>query len=183
LKIKGQHNLQNALAALALGYAGGLPLTSMIATLRDFEGLRHRTQFVAKIDGVSWFNDSKATNVGAAVAALQGLPGKHVLIAGGEGKGADFSELDPAIKQHCRALVLLGRDAALIEAAINTDLPVKRVVDMRAAVVAARSLTEQGDNVLLAPACASFAMFESFEHRGDVFIAEVKRLAEQVTPS
>ena len=180
LKIKGQHNLQNALAALALGYAAGLSLESMVDTLRDFEGLPHRTQFVASIEGVDWFNDSKATNVGAAVAALRGLPGKHVLIAGGEGKGADFSELDEAVKQHCRAVVLMGRDAALIEAAITVDVPVKRVVDMHAAVLSAYSLAQSGDNVLLAPACASFDMFDNFEHRGDVFVSEVKQLADQV---
>lgn len=179
LKIKGAHNLQNALAALALGQAIGLSMDSMIAVLAEFAGLPHRMQFVAEMDGVNWVNDSKATNVGAAVAALAGLPGKHVLIAGGEGKDANFSELAGAIKQHCRAVVLLGRDAAQIAAIVDNAIPVKSVNSMRAAVQAARSLAQAGDNVLLAPACASFDMFDSFEHRGNVFIDEVEKLANQ----
>ncbi len=183
LKIKGLHNLQNALAALALGYAVGLPLDNMVKTLSEFKGLPHRTQFVAEIEGVSWFNDSKATNVGATIAALTGLSGKHVLIAGGEGKGADFSELTEVIKRHCRGVVLMGRDAALIEAAVPAGMPLKRVSDMRGAVLAAQALALRGDNVLLAPACASFDMFDNFEHRGDVFIESVEILASQVSMS
>lgn len=181
LKIKGRHNLQNALAALSLGYAIGLPLESMVKTLAEFTGLRHRTQFVAEIERVDWFNDSKATNVGATVAALTGLSGKHVLIAGGEAKGADFSELTDVILQHCRGVVLLGRDAQMIEAVVPDSIPVKRVSDMRGAVLAAQSLAQAGDNVLLAPACASFDMFNNFEHRGDVFIQEVEALASEVS--
>ena len=176
LKIKGFHNLQNALAALALGYATGLPLDSMLQTLKEFNGLKYRTQFVAEIDGVSWINDSKATNVGATVAALKGLPGKHILIAGGIAKGADFSELTAVVEQHCRAVVLMGKDADKIKSVLPDDIAVKMVADMPAAVQAARSLAKTGDNVLLAPACASFDMFEGFEHRGDVFIQEVEKL-------
>jgi len=176
LKIKGQHNLQNALAALALGFAIGLPMNDMLAALRKFKGLPHRAQFVAQINGVNWVNDSKATNVGATIAALLGLPGKHVLIAGGVGKGADFSVLSDAVKNHCRAVVLFGEDAELIQSVLPQMIPVKRVLDMRAAVAAAEALAQSGDNVLLAPACASFDMFENFEQRGDAFIKEVEAL-------
>ncbi len=181
LKIKGSHNLQNALAALALGHAIGLPLENMLDTLKEFKGLPHRTQFVAEIESVNWINDSKATNVGAAKAALVGLPGKHVLIAGGDAKGADFSELTDVIEQHCRAVVLLGKDAAMIEAVLPEAMPVVTVVDMQAAVIAAQSLAKTGDNVLLAPACASFDMFDNFEHRGDVFIQSVEALLSEVS--
>ena len=177
LKIKGRHNLQNALAALALGYAIGLPLDNMLKTLAEFKGLPHRTQFVAEINGVNWINDSKATNVGATVAALLGLPGKHVLIAGGEGKGADFSALHDVVKQHCRGVILMGKDAAMIKAVLPENMPVELVSDMRAAVVAAQSMAHAGDNVLLAPACASFDMFDNFEHRGNVFIKLVEALS------
>jgi len=176
LKIKGRHNLQNALAALALGFAVGLPMADMIAALKQFKGLPHRAQFVAQINGVNWINDSKATNVGATIAALVGLPGKHVLIAGGIGKGADFSELTDVVKEHCRAVVLLGEDAEKIQAIMPEGMPVKRVTDMRAAVVAAEALAQAGDNVLLAPACASFDMYENFEQRGDTFIQAVEAL-------
>ncbi len=181
LKIKGSHNLQNALAALALGHAIGLPFTSMVETLKEFKGLRHRTQFVAEIDGVNWINDSKATNVGAAIAALIGLPGTHVLIAGGEAKGADFSQLAEVIKEHCRAVVLMGKDAENIRAVLPDFIPVEMVTDMQAAVLAAQSLAIPGDNVLLAPACASFDMFENFEQRGDVFIQAVETLVSEVS--
>ena len=179
LKIKGSHNLQNALAALALGHAVGLPFDSMLNALKAFKGLPHRAQFVAEINGVNWINDSKATNVGAAIAALEGLPGKHVLIAGGEAKGADFSELADVIKQHCRAVVLMGKDAAAIKAVLPDTFAVESVNDMQSAVLAARSLAKPGDNVLLAPACASFDMFENFEHRGNVFIQSVEKLVSE----
>jgi UDP-N-acetylmuramoylalanine--D-glutamate ligase len=176
LKIKGVHNLQNALAALALGFAIGLPMSDMLDALKEFKGLRHRTQFVAQINGVNWINDSKATNVGAAIAALVGLPGKHVLIAGGIAKGADFSALTDVVKQHCRAVVLLGKDAGVIQSVMPEGVVVERVADMPSAVAAAQTLAQPGDNVLLAPACASFDMFENFEQRGDVFIGSVEAL-------
>ncbi len=181
LKIKGSHNLQNALAALALGYAMELPLDSMLKTLREFKGLAHRTQFVAEIKGISWINDSKATNVGATVAALTGLPGKHILIAGGEAKGADFTELTDVVKQHCRAVVLMGKDAAMIKAVMPENVPVVIVTDMQAATQTAQSLAKKGDNVLLAPACASFDMFDNFEHRGEIFIQSVHALLSEVS--
>jgi len=176
LKIKGRHNLQNALAALALGHAIGLPMGAMLDTLREFSGLKHRAQLVAQIDGVSWINDSKATNVGAAVAALVGMPGKHVLIAGGIAKGADFSALTDVVREHCRAVILLGEDADKIQSVMPEGVEVKQVIDMQSAVIAAAALAQPGDNVLLAPACASFDMFDNFEHRGDVFIQSVEAL-------
>ena len=176
LKIKGQHNLQNALAALALGFAIALPMEDMLAALKQFKGLPHRAQFVAQINAVNWINDSKATNVGATIAALLGLPGKHVLIAGGLAKGADFSELTDVVKKHCRAVVLFGKDAEQIQAVLPESVAVKRVLDMRAAVAAAEALAQSGDNVLLAPACASFDMFENFEQRGEAFIQAVEAL-------
>ena len=183
LGVKGVHNIQNALAALALGYAVGLPMGSMLNTLKEFRGLPHRTQFVARLNGVDWINDSKATNVGATIAALTGLPGKHVLIAGGDAKGADFSELTDILEQHCRAVVLMGKDAEKIAAVVPDGLPVEMVEDMQAAVLAAQKIALSGDDVLLAPACASFDMFNDFEHRGDVFVAAVENLQNKVSPS
>jgi len=180
LKIKGSHNLQNALAALALGKVVGLPLDSMLATLKEFKGLPHRTQFVAEIKGVSWINDSKATNVGSAIAALVGLPGKHVLIAGGDAKDADFTELAAIVKQHCRAVVLMGKDALRIKAVLPENTQLEIVSTMSAAVVAAQSLAQAGDTVLLAPACASLDMFDNFEQRGDAFITAVEALMPEV---
>ena len=176
LKIKGMHNLQNALAALALGYVAGLTLESMVSSLREFMGLPHRTQFIAEINGVNWINDSKATNVGATIAALTGLSGKHVLIAGGVAKGADFSELRDAVAKHCRAVILFGQDAEQIKSVLTEGVEVQVVADMQSAVTSAQSLARPGDNVLLAPACASFDMFDNFEHRGDVFIKLVEAL-------
>ena len=176
LKIKGMHNLQNALAALALGYAIGLSMDDMLHALKEFTGLKHRSQLVSQMNGVNWINDSKATNVGATVAALVGLPGKHVLIAGGIAKGADFSELTDVVRKHCRAVILLGKDAEKIQSVLPESVEIKRVIDMQAAVIAAEALAQPGDNVLLAPACASFDMFENFEHRGDVFIQSVEAL-------
>jgi len=190
INLRGRHNLQNALASLAMGTAIGLPLDIMLETLKTFSGLPHRTQWVTQINGVQWFNDSKATNAGAAIAAIKGLPGRHVLIAGGEAKGADFSGLASVIIEYCNAVILLGRDAGKlarnIELALATEnkrtgktltLPVKRVNDMQTAVLTAYELAENGDNVLLAPACASFDMFDNFEHRGNVYMQFVRALA------
>ncbi|HHO59741.1 MAG TPA: UDP-N-acetylmuramoyl-L-alanine--D-glutamate ligase [Thiotrichales bacterium] len=191
IRLKGAHNLQNALAALALGMAVELPIPAMLATLKTFTGLPHRTQWVAELNGVNWINDSKATNVGAAIAAIQGLPGKQVLIAGGEAKDADFSALAEVVKKHCRAVILIGKDAAVIEQAIQravqqagklsssaVELPIKRVLDMTAAVHAAAEVAQPNDNILLAPACASFDMFDSFEHRGEVYMQAVRQYCE-----
>jgi len=180
LKIPGRHNIANALAALALGRALDLPLPAMLEALRNFRGLAHRTQFVTEHAQVRWYNDSKGTNVGACVAALSGLASggdeRTVLIAGGEAKGADFSELRPVVKKTARAVVLLGRDAALIEQALGGVVPVVHAADMAAAVARAAELALPGDRVLLSPACASFDMYRSYEHRGEVFMDAVGRL-------
>ncbi len=172
LKIKGQHNAANALAALALGQYLNLDIGAMLDTLREFTGLPHRTQWVAQHNAVAWYNDSKATNVGATLAAIQGLPGQHVLIAGGEGKGADFSALRE-LASRLRAVVLIGRDAKIIAAALGDSVTHMYATDMRQAVQLSADLAKPGDNVLLSPACASFDMFNNFEHRGDVFMHEV----------
>lgn len=176
LKIRGQHNFANALAALALGSGIGLPMEAMLDALKEFPGLEHRTQWVAEINGVSWFNDSKGTNVGATLAAIEGLPGKHVLIAGGQGKGADFSPLREIAAQRLRAVVLLGEDAEKIALALHGVVPVEFAADMEQAVRLADGLAQQGDNVLLSPACASFDMFNGFAHRGEVFMKAVREL-------
>ena len=181
LKIKGAHNISNALAALAMGYAIGLDEAAMLRTLTEFEGLPHRCQWVADVEGVAFINDSKGTNVGATVAAIDGLganlPGKIVLIAGGDGKGADFSPLAEPIGRFCKAVVLIGKDAGLLEQALNVadaDYSITQVGDLASAVKTARSLAVAGDAVLLSPACASLDMFTSYEHRGELFIERVK---------
>jgi len=176
LKIRGQHNYANALAALALGSSIGLPVQAMIDALKEFPGLEHRTQWVAQINDVNWFNDSKGTNVGATLAAIDGLPGKHVLIAGGQGKGADFLPLRNIAKQRLRAVILIGEDAEKIAQAIDQLVPVRFAEDMHEAVHLAADLAQQGDNVLLSPACASFDMFQGFAHRGEVFMKAVEEL-------
>jgi len=175
LRIKGMHNVANALAALALGEAIGLPMTAMLDTLRCFAGLPHRTQWVATHDGVEWYNDSKGTNVGATLAALKGMPGKVVLIAGGQGKGQDFTPLRAAAADKARAVILLGQDAAIIEHALGDAVPVVQVTSMEEAVEQAARLARSGDAVLLSPACASFDMFKGYEHRGDAFSTAVRR--------
>jgi UDP-N-acetylmuramoylalanine--D-glutamate ligase len=178
LRIAGRHNLANALAALALGEAAGLPREAMLETLRVFPGLPHRCQFVAELDGVRYYNDSKGTNVGSTLAALAGMPGdKVVLIAGGEGKGQDFSPLQAAVAAHARAVVLIGRDADIIAAALGNAAPMLRADSMADAVQQARGAAQAGDAVLLSPACASFDMFNNYIHRGEVFAAAVRALA------
>ena len=181
LKIRGAHNQANALAALALGHAVGLPMTAMLEALRDFPGLPHRCQWVGQHAGVDYYDDSKATNVGAALAAIEGfgdtLQGRQVLIAGGDGKGADFSPLCEPISRYCRAVVLLGRDADKLEQVLKSHVPLQRVSSLDEAVNAAASLAQPGDAVLLSPACASLDMFANFEERGRLFAAAVGRLA------
>ncbi|MGH8312020.1 MAG: UDP-N-acetylmuramoyl-L-alanine--D-glutamate ligase [Gammaproteobacteria bacterium] len=176
LRIRGDHNLANALAALALGEAAGLPMAAMLAALREFPGLPHRMEYIADVNGVSWYDDSKGTNVGATLAAVSGLMGPLVLIAGGDGKGQDFTPLAQALSGKTRAAILLGKDAVAMETAITGRVPVTRVKDMDAAVQAAARLAQPGDLVLLSPACSSLDMFENFEHRGRVFAQAVRRL-------
>ncbi|WP_416426834.1 UDP-N-acetylmuramoyl-L-alanine--D-glutamate ligase [Pseudomonas sp. App30] len=181
LKIRGSHNQANALAALALGHAVGLPFEPMLATLRTFAGLAHRCQWLRERDGVSYYDDSKATNVGAALAAIEGLgadiDGKLVLVAGGDGKGADFSGLKAPVAAHCRAVVLLGRDAELIAAALGDGVPLVRVKTLDEAVEQCAALAQPGDAVLLSPACASLDMFKNYEERGRLFAQAVEGLS------
>jgi UDP-N-acetylmuramoylalanine--D-glutamate ligase len=178
LPIHGRHNVSNALAACALAHAAGAPLESLAAGLRSFRGLPHRVQRVAERGGVSWYDDSKGTNVGAAIAALEGMGRKAVLIAGGEGKGQDFAPLAPAVRSHARAVLLIGRDAPLIEKALQaTGVPIEHCKTLQAAVKRAAKLAQKGDAVLLSPACASFDMFRDYAHRGQVFSQSVKALA------
>jgi len=181
LKVRGAHNQANALAALALGHAVGLPFDAMLSSLRTFTGLEHRCQWVRELDGVSYYNDSKATNVGAALAAIDGLgmdmDGKLVLIAGGDGKGADFSGLRDSVPRYCRAVVLIGRDADLIADALGDAVPQVRAASLDEAIAQCRALAQPGDAVLLSPACASFDMFKNYEERGQLFARAVGALA------
>lgn len=177
MKLPGEHNVANALACLALGEAAGISLVGMLDALQTFGGLAHRTQWVRERYGVNWYNDSKGTNVGATLAALAGLPNKTVLIAGGQGKGADFSPLREVAASKARALVLIGEDRAKIAAVVEGYAPYVFADSMDEAVALAADLAQAGDNVLLSPACASFDMFKGYAHRGDVFSAAVKELA------
>ncbi|VAX11970.1 UDP-N-acetylmuramoylalanine--D-glutamate ligase [hydrothermal vent metagenome] len=180
LHLRGQHNLANALAALALGQAAGLPMAAMLETLQHFGGLPHRCQWLGEYRGVGWYNDSKATNVGAAIAAISGVEAeKIVLIAGGQGKGQDFTPLVEPLRQRARAVVLLGEDSGVIEAALQNSftadaLSLRHVQNMAEAVSLAAELAQTGDAVLLSPACASFDMFAGFEQRGEVFMHQVE---------
>jgi UDP-N-acetylmuramoylalanine--D-glutamate ligase len=172
--LEGAHNVANVLAAMALADAASIPRAAQVQAVRDFKGLPHRTEFVAEKDGVRWIDDSKGTNVGATVAALEGMTAPVVLIAGGDGKSQDFSALREPVRRHARAVVLIGRDALQIEQALGQSVPVQHARDMAEAVSASRALAKPGDVVLLSPACASFDMFKNYHHRGDVFRAAVK---------
>mgnify|MGYP001817534932 CR=1 FL=1 len=176
MRMIGRHNQSNALAALALGTAAGLPLPPMLETLREFHGLPHRMQFVAGHAGVSWYNDSKGTNVGATLAAIEGTDGPLVLIAGGDGKGADFSPLADALADRARAVVVLGRDAPLLTRVLQPVTRVLQAGDMQEAVQLAAGAAQACDTVLLSPACASTDMFRNYIERGEVFMAAVERL-------
>jgi UDP-N-acetylmuramoylalanine--D-glutamate ligase len=180
LNIRGSHNYANALAALAIGASMNLPMAAMLSALQAFAGLEHRCQWLRNLHGVAWYNDSKATNVGAALAAIEGLgagnPGKLLLIAGGDGKGADFSSLKAPVAQYCRAVIVLGRDAERLAAALTDAVTIQRVATLEDAVLVAAQLAQAGDSVLLAPACASLDMFKSFEQRGELFAQAVGRL-------
>ncbi|MBF7730349.1 UDP-N-acetylmuramoyl-L-alanine--D-glutamate ligase [Pseudomonas sp. N040] len=177
LKIRGAHNQSNALAALALGHAVGLPFAPMLVALQQFTGLAHRCQWVGEHKGAAYYDDSKATNVGAALAAIEGLgadiSGKLLLIAGGDGKGADFSALQAPVARFCRAVVLLGRDAGRLAEALGSSVPQVRVSSLEEAVRRSAELARPGDAVLLSPACASLDMFKNFEERGRLFAQAV----------
>jgi len=174
--MSGRHNSVNALAALALGAALGLPRAAMVAVLREFHGLPHRMQRVTGQHGVTWYNDSKGTNVGATLAAIDGIAGQVVLIAGGDAKGADLSPLVVALQRKGRAAVVIGTAAAELQTLLSGTLPVVVAEDMPQAVGLAAGLAQAGDAVLLSPACASTDMFHDFQARGDAFVAAVREL-------
>jgi UDP-N-acetylmuramoylalanine--D-glutamate ligase len=179
LPVAGLHNAANALAALALCRAIGLDYAPIIQALAEFKGLPHRVEWVDEIGGVTFYDDSKGTNVGATEAALKGMPGKVVLIAGGDGKGQDFSPLRAAAAAHARAVVLIGRDAGLIEAALQgAGVSLVRCATLEQAVEKGFALALPGDAVLLSPACASWDMFRNYAHRAEVFIAAVRELKQ-----
>jgi UDP-N-acetylmuramoylalanine--D-glutamate ligase len=179
LQIHGAHNVANALAACALARTLDVPHEALAAGLASFRGLPHRLQRLALRRGVAWFDDSKGTNVGAALAALRGLGRPAVLIAGGDGKGQDFAPLAPAVAAHARAVLLIGRDAPLLERALAASgVPLERCASLEAAVARAAALAREGDAVLLSPACASFDMFRDYRQRGAAFAAAVAALGE-----
>ena len=186
LRIRGRHNAINALAALALASAAGCSLAPMLYGLREYQGEPHRVELVGLVQDVEYFDDSKGTNVGATVAALEGLGADRqlVLILGGEGKGQDFSPLAAPVARHCRAVVLIGRDAPLIRSALDAGgVPLLDATSMDDAVQQAAGLAHAGDAVLMSPACASFDMFDNYEHRARVFCGAVAELAEQAGTS
>ena len=181
LRIRGRHNAVNALAALALASSAGCSLAPMLYGLREYRGEPHRVEPIAVVNEVEYFDDSKGTNVGATVAALQGLGADRrvVVILGGDGKGQDFSPLAEPVSRFARAVVLIGRDAPLIREALSgANVPVEDAADMVAAVEKAAALAHIGDAVLMSPACASFDMFKDYEHRASVFVQAVADLAE-----
>jgi UDP-N-acetylmuramoylalanine--D-glutamate ligase len=182
LKVAGLHNVLNALASLALCSVLDVPEEALAGALSEFSGLPHRVEKIGEIGGVAFYDDSKGTNGGATVAALGGLPAKSVLILGGEGKGQDFSPLRTAIENHSRAVVLIGRDAPIIERAIvGVSIPLVQASSMEDAVDKAFDAAKAGDAVLLSPACASFDMFRNYVHRAEVFSAAFRKL-ETCTP-
>jgi len=187
MKISGLHNAANALAALALGDAVGLPMPEMLEALESFPGLPHRSQWILDVAGVRYVDDSKGTNVGAALAAVAGMPGPLVMIAGGDGKGQDFTPLAAGFRGHVRHVVLIGKDAPALAAALEGVCPTETMArradaaaSMREAVDAAARAAHSGDTVLLSPACASLDMFRDYRHRGEVFAAAVRALNERL---
>lgn len=180
LRIKGRHNWQNALASCALSQAVGITHNHMVDVLQSFPGLPHRSQWVRTIDGVDWINDSKGTNIGATMSAISGIggsmQGKIVLIAGGQGKGADFTELRASMAEYVRAVVLIGEDADKLEKALVDVVHITRASSLELAVIEAKLQAQPGDVVLLSPACASWDMFKNYAHRGDTFVAAVDSL-------
>lgn len=180
LPFKGKHEYANALASLAIGHAMGFDMDVMLKALQEFKGLAHRCQFVRHYHNISWYNDSKGTNVGATNAALIGLgsaiKGKIILIAGGVGKNADFSTLLPAIKKYSRHVVLIGEAAKDIAKIIANHIDFSYAKDMEEAVSISAQKAQPSDSVLLSPACASFDMFKNYEHRGEVFMEHVHHL-------
>jgi UDP-N-acetylmuramoylalanine--D-glutamate ligase len=176
MQLVGRHNAANALAALAMGEALGLDRFAMLSALAEFPGLPHRAAFVRDLAGVRYVNDSKGTNVGATLAAVAGFAGPLLLIAGGDGKGQDFTPLAAALSGKTRLVLLIGRDAPAIEAALAGQVATERCATLEDAVIAAARAAQPGDTVLLSPACASLDMFRDYAHRGEVFADAVRRM-------
>lgn len=181
--IQGTHNIANALACLALGEAIGLPLNSMLETLKSFKGLAHRCKYVDTVNNVRYYNDSKGTNIGATLAAIEGLgaaiaprKGKVVVILGGQGKGQDFKALRAAVQQYVKTVVLIGEDALKIEQSIEGSTEILKAATLQEAVQLCHAKADAEDVVLLSPACASFDMFKGYDDRGHQFVACVKAL-------
>jgi UDP-N-acetylmuramoylalanine--D-glutamate ligase len=174
--IRGAHNLENVMAALAVGLACGAPPDSMRQTIREFRGVEHRLEFVAEVDGVKFYNDSKATNVDSAIKSLEAFERGVVVILGGKDKGSDYAPLAPLVRERCEHVILIGAAADKIAAALPNTKPLHHAATMPDAVKLGRELARMGGTVLLAPACASFDMFENYEHRGRVFKEAVRAL-------
>ena len=182
LKIRGQHNATNVLAALALCRAIGLSLAPLLHAARQYRGEPHRVELIATVGGVDYVDDSKGTNVGATVAAIEGLAQSErphlILVAGGDGKGQDFAPLAAAVKHHVRAVMLIGRDGPAIRVALaDTGVTLADCWTLEQAVQRAAEIASEGDTVLLSPACASFDMFKDYAHRAQVFAGAVHELA------
>ena len=176
LKIKGRHNWANCLAAMAMANLAGVSRNAIVGALKSFNGLPHRSEFIATLDGVSWINDSKATNPGAAQAAIEGMDEPVILIAGGQGKGADMTVLCDSLKSHVKTVLLIGQDAELMQQSWSDCVAIERVENMAEAVKRARVIATEGDVVLLSPACASFDMYTGFEARGNHFATLVRSM-------
>ena len=179
LPLEGKHNAANALAALALAHAARLNVQACVRALQSFKALDHRMQRVSQKFGYSWVNDSKATNIGACIAALEGYDEKVILIVGGDGKGADMNELAPIICEKAKAVILTGKDANLIEAALNrlpTIIPAYHAYDMREVVAIASHIATDGDTILLSPACASLDQYQNYQDRGNQFAQAIEAL-------
>ncbi len=174
IKLKGSHNLENVLAACTMAILAGAPPESLEHTIQAFEGVEHRIEFVSEIDGVQYFNDSKATNVDAAIKSIESFPGNILLIAGGQDKGGDFSLLTNPVRQRVKRLVLIGEASGKIRQSLGDEVETSSAGTMQEAVLLCKQNAEPGDIVLLAPACASFDMFQDYEHRGRAFKEAVR---------
>ncbi len=181
LALPGAHNLENALAAGAMAILAGAAPETLEESIRGFRGVEHRIEYVAEIDGVRYFNDSKATNVAAALRSLEAFPGNIILIAGGRDKEGDFTALRPLVRERVKHLVLIGEAAAKIQKALAGFADMSHAASLEEAVALCKSLAAPGDVVLLAPACASFDMFDDYEHRGRVFKEAVRKISSRKT--
>lgn len=177
--LRGEHNLENVLAAASAAFLAGVAPAEIGAGVRSFTGVEHRLEFVAEVSGVSYFNDSKATNVDATIKALQAFPGRLFVILGGKDKGSDYTPLIPLLRERAKLVLLIGAASEKIAAQVGGAVAIERAKTLQKAVEFAHERAIEGDTVLLAPACASFDQFENYEHRGRVFKELVRALAEE----